>query len=153
MASTVALALASPASAQLRVGPLAEIYETYNDCFAATETGSINADALVDAGWQRAKVSGGGNAEDQPIIYGRTDRAPLILLSAETGEGVCIVMARLKDDEAFRALISAWDFSFDDLTDGAITFFAEDRAVEIAATGTDEKPSATLTVGTRMESE
>ncbi len=151
-AASLAL-LATPASAQLRVGPLADIYESYNDCFAVTNTGSLTPAALADSGWQRATISGGGNAGDQPIIYGHAERAPLIMLSAESGDGACIVVARLENREAFVQLISAWGLDLDNLNDGAVTFFAEERPVQISATGTDNEPSATLAVGTRMESE
>ena len=92
------LLLGSAAHAQMRVAPLSEIYESYNDCFAATEK-EIDVSALEARGWQRATMrsADGEPIEGGPDIFGHSDRAPIIMLSGTQGAGVCVVTARLKD--------------------------------------------------------
>ncbi|WP_188641484.1 hypothetical protein [Blastomonas marina] len=145
----------APASGQMRVAELGEVYESYNDCFAVTETGSIDPAALAAAGWQRATMSNGdgGEIEDGPIIFGHLERAPIIMLSALEGEGACIVIARIKNLKAFEQFKSAWGGKLPQPNkDGEISFFAEGRAVQMAPTGSRKEPSLRLAVGTRMES-
>jgi len=151
----VAILAVAPANAQMRVAELGDVYESYNDCFAVTETGSIDPAALAAAGWQRAAVSndGGGEIEDGPIIFGHLERAPIIMLSALEGEGACIVIARIKDLKAIDQFKSAWGGKLPKPNkDVEISFFAEGRAVQMATTGSRKEPSLRLAVGTRMES-
>ena len=153
-AALVALVVA-PANAEMRVAELGEVYESYNDCFAVTESGALAPDALVAKGWQRASMSDskGKAIGDGPIIFGNPERAPIIMLSALEGDGVCVVIARIKNSKAFDQFKSAWG---DQLPkpdkNGQITFFAEGRAVQMAPTGSKQKPRLRLVVGTRMES-
>ena len=147
--------VAAPAHAQMRVAELSEVYESYNDCFAATQTSSLAPDTLIARGWQRAKMSNGEGAaiDDGPIIFGNPEQAPLIMLSALEGEGACIVIARIKDLKAFDQFKSAWGAQLPRPdTNGQITFFADGRAVQMAPTGSRKEPSLRIVVGTRLES-
>ena len=155
LAAGSALALlSSPAHAQLREASLQQIFESYNDCFAATETGTINAAALTSLGWSRATMTDGdGNSiKDGPIIFGHTDRNAIILLSALEGDGVCIVNARIASFDVFESFTEAFGGNLPEPDEqGAITYRAQGHIVQIAPTGSKEKPSLRLVVGTKSE--
>ncbi len=138
----------------MREAPLPEIFESYNDCFAATETGAINTDALRDLGWVRATMTDddGNSVDDGPIIFGHTQRTPLIMLSGLDGEGVCMVSARIESFDVFEEFMAAFGGNLPDPDgDGAITYSAQGHIVQIAPTGSRDKPSLRLVVGTPME--
>ncbi len=129
-----------------------QIFETYNDCFAATENGSIDTVALGSLGWARARMTAddGAAIEDGPIIFGHSERAPIILLSALEGDGFCIVMARAENSEVFEQFKQAFGDNLPDPDEnGAITFFAQGHIVQIAQTGSRDEPSIRLAVGTK----
>ncbi len=148
------VAAAAPAAAQLREAPLPEIFQSYNDCFAATESGQIDSAALIELGWDRATMrDGDGNAiEGGPIIFGHAERRPVILLSALEGDGVCVVSARIESFEVFETFTEAFGGKLPAPNDeGAITFSAQGHVVQIAPTGSSEEPSLRLVVGTKRE--
>lgn len=154
LASTLTLPIA-PASAQMREAKLPDIFESYNDCFAATEGGSISLPALENLGWKRATMRKGDGEEIDggPIIYGHGKRAPIIILSALEGEGACMVSARIKSfkvleefKQAFGGKLSKADES------GTITFLAEGQAVQIAPAGSRKAPALRLAVLTPRKS-
>jgi hypothetical protein len=146
---------AVPAAAQTGTAPVRQVFETYNDCFAATNTASLAPAELEKLGWQRASVesSKGDKITDAPIIFAHADRSPLILLSGLEGQGICVVTARIESYAVFDEFKAAFG---DKLPrpdkKGNITYQAEGRIVQIAPTGSPEKPSLKLVVGTRMES-
>lgn len=150
----VSVAVAAPAAAQLREAPLPQIFESYNDCFAATESGAIETSALESHGWARATMTDGeGNPiEGGPIIFGHSDRAPILLLSGLEGDGVCIVNARIESYAIFDQFKDAFGGKLPEPdADGAITYGAKGHIVQIAPTGSTEKPSLRLVVGTKAE--
>ncbi len=154
-AAAIATLAVAPANAQMRVAELGEVYQSYNDCFAVTDTGSLNPDALSAAGWQRATMSDGKGKpiEDSPLIFGHPERAPLVLLSALEGQGACIVVARIENLKAYDQFKSAWGGKLPKPNkDGEISFIAQGRAVLMAPTGSRKEPRLRLAVGTRMES-
>ncbi|WP_337660975.1 hypothetical protein [Erythrobacter sp. Alg231-14] len=129
-----------------------QIFETYNDCFAATENGSIDTAALGSLGWALARMTtdDGRDVEGAPIIFGHGERAPIILLSATEGDGFCIVMARVENSEVFDQFKQAFGSDLPDPDEnGAITFFAQGHVVQIAQTGSRDEPSVRLAVGTK----
>ena len=147
--------LAVPAAAQLRPAPLEEIFESYNDCFAATNGGSLAPAELEKLGWTRATITGddGEAVADAPIIFGHGERAPIIMLSNLEGEGICLVNARIEGFEVFDEFKAAFGGKLPKpKKNGEITYQAEGRVVQIAPTGSSDKPSLRLVVGTRMES-
>ena len=151
-----ALAIAAPASGQLRPSPLGEIYESYNDCFKVATKDGIKPDELKPLGWVRATASSKDDKkiDDAPIIYGHGKRAPTIMLSAEKGGGLCIVMARLESTASFDELTKAWGGKLpapDE--DGAISFSAEGHIVQLRRTGSAREPSLSIVVMTPMEGE
>lgn len=146
---------ATPAAAQIDTASLRQVFQSYNDCFAATNTGSLAPAELEKLGWQRASVqSGTGETmKDAPIIFGHADRAPLILLSGLDGQGVCVVTARIESLAVFEEFKDAFGGKLPKPDrNGTITYQAEGRIVQIAPTGSREKASLKLVVGTRMES-
>ncbi|EAQ30549.1 hypothetical protein NAP1_07215 [Erythrobacter sp. NAP1] len=146
--------LAAPASAQLREAALPEIFESYNDCFAATESGSISTSSLEDLGWARATMrDGDGNTvEDGPIIYGHGERAPIIILSDLSGDGICMVNARIESFDTYEEFKAAFGGKLPDANEkGEILFSAQGHIVQIAPTGSREAPAMRLVVGTRTE--
>ncbi len=150
-----ALALCTSASAQLRPSPLGDIYETYNDCFKVATQDGLKREVLGPLGWSRATSSSNdGKTVDGPVIYGHAKRAPLILLSAEEGKGLCIVVARLENAGAFDQFKRAWgDQMPKPDAEGAISFFADGHAVQLRKTGSPQEPSLSIAVMTPSESE
>ncbi|WP_090196250.1 hypothetical protein [Erythrobacter sp. HL-111] len=154
MAAAIALPLA-PAAAQMREATLPEIFETYNDCFAATRTGDMSVASLEELGWSRATLQSddGQAVEDGPIIYGHAERAPIIILSALEGEGVCMVNARIDSFDVFEEFKKAFGGKLPQADEnGAIFFVAEGQPVQIAPTGSREAPALRLAVFTARES-
>ena len=150
-----AIAIAVPASAELPVSPLGDIYESYNDCFKVATKDGIQPSALTPLGWKQAQVSGSGKPKaGELIIYGHGSRKPIIMLSAPSGDGICIVMARLENGRAFEEFKSAWGGKLPKPDDkGAITFFAEGHPIQLRQTGTADKPAMSIVVGTPAKSE
>ena len=149
-----AVALAAPATAQLRPSPLGDIYKSYNDCFKVATKQGIKPNVLGPLGWSRATISSkdGKKADSGPIIYGHASRAPLILLSAERGDGLCIVMARLENSASFEEFKKAWGGKLPAPDkEGAISFSAEGQVVQLRQTGSAQKPSLSIAVMTSME--
>ncbi len=144
---------AAPAAAEMRAAPVGEIFESYNDCFAATNGGTLDPTELEKLGWSRATISSDGKAvEDGPIIYGHGQRAPIILLSGTGGAGICIVNARIKSFAVFEEFTAAFGGKLHKPNkDGEITFMAEGRPVQIAPTGSRDKPAMRLVVMTPTE--
>ena len=145
---------ATPAAAQMEPAPVAEVFASYNDCFAATNTASLAPAELEARGWERATIENrqGEKVGDAPIIYGHAARAPLILLNALQGQGVSVVSARIASPAVFEEFKAAFGGRLPKPDkDGEITYQAEGRIVRIAQTGSREKPSLKLVVGTRME--
>ena len=128
-----------------RVGPIEEIYESYNDCFAATQGAEIDAEKLVELGWSRAQSEGEG--DDSPIFFARTDRAPLIMLSAPRGRGVCVVMAGFDSTKSMRKFLGAWGDGLPEFKDGQLGFFAEGHPIIFKQAGSQKKPRLNLVVG------
>jgi len=145
--------LSAPVAAQLRPAPLEEIFESYNDCFATTNSGQLAPAELKKLGWKRATIEAEGKAVDGgPIIFGHGNRAPIILLSGTEGQGVCIVNARIESFSVFEDFKAAFGGKLPKPDkDGEITFFAEGRPVQIAATGSQNEPALRLVVMTPME--
>ncbi len=149
-------ALVSPAQAQLREAPLPQIFQSYNDCFAATDSGQINTSALVSLGWARASMTDGDGKpiDGGPIIFSHSERSPIILLSALEGDGVCIVNARIESFEVFKSFTEAFGGNLPEPNEeGAITYRAQGHIVQIAPTGSKDKPSLRLVVGTKSETD
>ena len=147
--------LAAPAAAQLREASLPEVFESYNACFKATESGSIAPGSLEDLGWARATMSDSdGNAvEGGPIIYVHGEQAPLIILSGLEGEGVCMVSAKIDSFARLEEFKAAFGDALPAPNDkGEILFSAQGHIVQIAPTGSRDAPAMRLVVGTRRES-
>ena len=148
-----AVAWTSPAAAELPVSPLKDIYESYNDCFKVATKDGLKVEALGPLGWSRATVSKDGEAvAGAPIIYGHADRKPVILLSAEQGDGLCIVMARLETAKSFDEFKGAWGGKLPAPDkEGAIHFFEDGQAVRLQRTGTAAQPAMAIAVMTPPE--
>lgn len=143
----VAAALVSTAAqGQMRVSPLTDIYESYNDCFVATAQG-IDAGSLEARGWVVAQID--GKPSSDPVIFGHADRAPLIILGGSGRDGVCIVTAKLENRSSFDDLITAWGGL--KLVKGEASFSANGHPIQIAQTGSEKEPSVRLAVGVPAE--
>ena len=149
-----ALMLAAPASAELPVSPLADIYESYNDCLKVATKEGLKLDVLASLGWSPATVTGpdGKPVTDGPTIFGNATRKPVIFLSVEQAGNVCSVMARLEKAESFAEFKKAWGGKLPKPDkDGIIGFFDEGHPVALRETGTPVKPALTISVMTTME--
>lgn len=145
----------TPAAAQMREAALTEVFESYNDCFAATRGGSISVPALEGLGWKRATVQTGNGEpiQEGPVFFGHPERAPLIILNAVEGEGFCMVNARIESFAVFEEFKQAFGGQLPKAAEnGAITFLAEGQAVQIAPTGSREAPALRLAVFTPRKS-
>ena len=150
-----ALTMASPVAAQLRPSPLGDIYESYNDCFKVATKDGLKPEIMPSLGWSRATISSkdGKAVAAGPIIFGHSKRKPLIVLSAERGEGLCIVMARLESASAFEDFKKAWGGKLPKPdSEGAISFFAEGHIVQLRQTGSRQEPSLSIAVMTSTRS-
>ena len=155
LALLAAAALTTPAPAEIPVSPLGDIYASYNDCFKVATKNGMKPEALAPLGWSRATVSKGGKpVADAPDIYGHAKRKPIILLSAQKGEGICIVMARLESVGAFEEFKKGWGGKLPKPdAEGAISFFAKGHPIQLRQTGSADKPSMSIVVGTPMKSD
>ena len=150
-----AVALAATATAQLRPSPLGDIYKSYNDCFKVATKEGIKPNVLGPLGWSRASIStkDGKKTNTGPIIYGHARRAPLIVLTDERGDGLCIVMARLENSGSFEEFKKAWGGKLPAPDEeGAISFSAEGHVVQLRQTGSAQEPSLSIAVMTPMGS-
>ena len=148
----IALASARTGYAELPVSSLSEIYQSYNDCFQVATSDGLKSEALAALGWARATVSKNGKQVPSDLpIYGHKTRAPIIMLSAAEGSGLCIVMARIDSLQDFEKFKSAWGGKLPKPSaDGTIGFLAEGRPVQLRQTGSPEKPSLSIAVMTPM---
>lgn len=154
VALVAALAMTAPVSAELPVSPLADIYESFNDCLKVAQKDGLSTDTLASLGWSRATIGNadGSTAAGGPIIYGNVKRKPIILLSAERGPGLCVVMARIESARTFPEFLKAWGPRLPPPgKDGAIVFYDGGNPVQIRQTGSSDKPALTMSVMTPPE--
>ncbi|OZA93023.1 MAG: hypothetical protein B7X57_06345 [Erythrobacter sp. 34-65-8] len=147
--------VAAPASAQMRPATLGEIFESYNDCLVATASGRLDPAELERLGWKlAAPAPQPGQAPDaEPIIYNREDRATMILLSRLGRSGACIVSARIESFQKYEDFRSAFGDSLPPAgRNGATTYRAKGRTVQMAPAGTSDRPGLRLVVATPVES-
>ena len=148
------VASAVPASAEIPVSPLPDIYQSYNDCLEIAQNDGLSKAKLQSLGWSRAKISNpdGTPIADAPVIYGNVKRKPLIVLSAESGEGLCIVTARIESRSTFPQFLKAWGTSLPAPDkEGVISFSDDGHIVQIRQTGTDDKPALSMAVMTPLK--
>jgi hypothetical protein len=148
-----ALATGTSASADIPVSPLGDIYLTFNDCLEVAQPSGINTDKLASLGWTKATShNADGTPAKGPLIYGNPKRKPIIVLSTESGDGMCMVMARIESDAAFPEFLKAWGPQLPaPRKDGSIGFYDGGHPVLIRQTGTREKPALTMSVMTPSE--
>lgn len=146
-------AIGAPAAADIAPSPLGDIYETFNDCLAVAQPTGLNVEKAKSLGWSKATMSTkDGKSVDGPLIYGNPKRKPIMLLTAEKGEGLCIVMARLESAEAFPKFLEAWQPHLPKPDkDGTISFSDDGHIVQIRRTGTADRPALTMAVMTPLE--
>ncbi len=148
-----ALLLAAPASAQLAVSPLGDIYESYNDCLKVAQPGGLSLDALTALGWAPATVTDkdGKAVTGKPTIFAHAKRKPIVVLSIEKMGNVCTVMARLADRGSFAEFTKAWGGKLPAPDkDGIIGFYDEGHPVALRQTGDADRPSLTMSVMTPL---
>ena len=144
------LLAATPASAQLAVSPLIDIYESYNDCLKVAAPGGLKLDTLASLGWSPATVtSKDGKPVVGPTIFANAKRKPIVVLSVEKAGNVCTVMARLKDASSFAEFTRAWGGKLPAPDkDGIIGFYDDGHPVALRNTGTADRPALTISVMT-----
>jgi hypothetical protein len=151
----VAVASATvPAAAAIPISPLPDIYVSYNDCLAVAAPSGLSQSKLASLGWVQATMQTADPkaAAEPPLIYGKTDRKSLIILSSPRGKGLCIVMARIATRASFAEFLKAWGNALPASDkDGVISFKDEGHIVQIRQTGTDKEPALSMTVMTPLE--
>lgn len=154
LAALVVAALCAPARAEVPVSPLGDIYKSYNDCFDVATKDGIKPEVLRSLGWSKATTSKNGKpTTDQLPIFGHPARKPLITLSAESGEGLCIVLARLENAGSFDEFKKPFGNNLPaPAADGTISFKALGHVVQLRRTGTPAEPSMSIAVMTPMGS-
>jgi hypothetical protein len=142
------LTASSPAVADIRPSPLGDIYASYNDCFKVMTKDGVRPEVLGTLGWSPASPSASGKPrKDGPALFAHPQRAPVIMLSSNPGEGICIVMARLERVAAFEEFKSAWGGQLPKPNrDGVIFFQAEGHPIRLQQTGSRQEPSLTIAV-------
>ena len=146
-----ALFVVTPASAQLAVSPLFDIYESYNDCLKVAVPEGLKLDILSSLGWSPATVTtkDGKPVTGGPTLFGHAKRKPIIFLSVEKVGAVCTVMARLDNAKSFAEFTKAWGGKLPAPDkDGIIGFFDDGHPVALRQTGTADKPAMTISVMT-----
>ncbi|GAA4034930.1 hypothetical protein GCM10022281_13950 [Sphingomonas rosea] len=153
LAAVVASSASVSATAEIPVSPLKDIYLSYNDCLEVAQPAGLSTAKLGELGWQQATMSDGkSKAVEQPLIFGKADRKPLIILSAKSGEGICIVMARIQSRATFPEFLKAWGGKLPAPdAEGRIIFSDEGRLVVLQQTGSDQQPALTMSVMTPTE--
>ncbi len=74
------------------------------------------------------------------------------MLSAEKGTGVCVVIAKLKDEKVFESFLSAFGEKLPKPDkEGNISFSAEGHPVQLALTGSKEAPAMRAIIMTPKE--
>ncbi len=142
------LSASGPALADIRPSPLGDIYESYNDCFKVVTKHGVKPEVLGTLGWSPASTSTNGEPpEDGPAVFAHARRAPIILLSSDPGEEICIVMARLENAAAFEQFKAAWGGQLPKPNqDGVIFFQADGHPIRLQQTGSRQEPSLTIAV-------
>lgn len=144
------LLVASPAQAQLKDAPVSDIFESYNDCFAATAGGEVSVAALEDLEWELGDWEEGD--DDMPLVFSHPERAPIIMLTADEGDGLCVVIARTENEKTYETFVGAFGGKLPAPdANGVIYYTVKGHIVRLAQTGTAEEPGMTLAVGTLAE--
>ena len=145
------IASAASAQKQLPATP-SEIVGGVKSCLSATTEKAVEADTLKADGWRSASIAARGKAVDSPLqFFGKGD---LLLMTNKTGKDpVCVIMASVADAKALDGLSSFIMKELD--VDGhtkpdeknAIYFFPKGHIVQLARTGTLDRPSVRIIVG------
>ena len=137
----------------MRTATLPDIFASYNDCFEVATTGGLQPSVLSKLGWTRATVEKDGKqVPSEPAIFSHSARAPLIILSGEAGEGLCIVTAKLESDATFEQFKNAFGGKLPAPdAKGDIGFKAEGRPIILKRTGSKAQPAMSILVMTPPE--
>lgn len=154
--------LASGTSANAQASGLepatsAEIVAAATTCHAAAKPGSVDAAVLAAAGWVKAEASDeGGKAVALPFdVYARKDAKVMITARNADGNGMCTVVARIDRVESAGAIANALTAAFKvkpfQADKEGILWFADNRIVQLAATGDRSKPGVRVSVMQQVE--
>ena len=154
------LASGTSASAQapsLEPATPAEIVSAASTCLAAAKPGSVDAAVLAAAGWTKAEASDeGGKAVALPFdLYARKGAKVMITARNADGNGMCTVVARIDRVESASAIANALTAAFKvkpfQADKEGILWFADNRIVQLAATGDRSKPGVRVSVMQQVE--
>ena len=74
------------------------------------------------------------------------------MLNADSGSGICIVMAKLESRQDYKEFLAAFGDKLPKPTkSGTTTFLAEGRVVQLASTGTKTEPAMRAVIMTPTE--
>ena len=74
------------------------------------------------------------------------------MLTADKGEGLCVVLARLENAGAFDEFKKAWGGKLPAPDEkGTISFVAEGQIIQLRRTGSPQEPSLSILVATPMD--
>ena len=149
--SIIALILTAPTFAQIKPVTVGQIFETYNACYAATPSTGIDSNKLEALGWKR--TTSNSNALKDIFLYGHTtEKRGLILLSAKSGSGICIVTAKLEKYKDYKKFLAAFG---DNLpkpnTDGQTIFKSGERLIIVSRSGSRKEPAMRIAIMTPTE--
>jgi len=149
--SLTALLLGVPAMGQIKPVAVEQIFETYNACYAAMPAQGIDSAKLEALGCQLATSS--SPAIKDIFLYGHTtEKRGLILLSAQSGSGICIVTAKLEKYKDYKKFLTAFgDKLPKPNADGETLFKSGGRLVIVSRTGSRKEPAMRIAVTTSTE--
>jgi hypothetical protein len=143
-------ALLSPPASAKGLEPMAAdgVVAAISDCVAATERNGINEGRLTQGGWQKASLTGGGDAAKTPMgFYSRPGSNALVMSHAT----LCIVTAELEQAKQYQAVVDGIDslegvraIEKDKLK---ITFMSPEHLIQSEMVGSNIEPIVKIFVG------
>jgi hypothetical protein len=141
--------VAAPAVA--RTATVDELIGGAQSCAAVTTTAGVDVRALESAGWGKGTMSAQGKPVATTLqIYGK---GPLVLMfDTAQAKPICIITARISSIADFVKIRAAFQAKYGtpvkDDGKGEQIFIAPDhRIVDLASTGSNDRPSVRVGVG------
>ena len=154
------LALAGPASAELRPSPPNSIASAVADCWAAVGSRSVNQAVLQQRGWQPGTITNAQGAVATPLKpFSKAGSNVLVMLMGTAEKPMCSVAARVENAAAVslaaqavqKTLVSADPQVATARSGKSIVFIALPRLATLEATGTRDKPAVRIVTGYSAE--
>lgn len=149
----LAVASHSVASAQPALEPAtaASIVSAARSCVDSVTPTAVDESRLASDGWRPGKITKDGQEIEASLrFYGRGNDNVLLMIMAGEGAGGCSLMARIDQVAEYQNVASALAAElgakpFQSKASEA-TWLVQRKAVQLSATGTQEKPAVRIAV-------